>query len=320
MIDLSVIIPIYKAEDYIERCARSLMEQTLKEGIEFLFINDCTPDDSMANLFAVIADYPERKHQIRIIENNKNLGVSATRKIGVQEAKGEYIGWCDSDDWVEPETFEKMYEVTQKGKYDIVVAPFIKEKNDGKEVVRFNQCNSPQECIHKGWQGYYFPGSLWQQIIRKEILKKSIDQIVDTNYSEDIFILWLVYHYSRNINYISTPYYHYNSINTLSLVHNINYSWESWLKQKRNIKIIQRELFKHGIREKNRVACNALKYGMKYQYRSAFPNILCYYYTFRECYLDVNTFLLTPPPKRFKTFLVYNSFILFWFYHRKKWK
>ena len=114
MIYISVIIPIYKAEDYIERCARSLMEQTMKDGIEFLFINDCTPDNSMTILRRVIANYPERGHQIRIIENNKNLGVSATRRLGVNEANGDYIGWCDSDDWVESEAFERMYDATRQ--------------------------------------------------------------------------------------------------------------------------------------------------------------------------------------------------------------
>lgn len=318
---LSIIIPIYNVEKYIERCARSLMEQTMKDGIEFLFINDCTPDNSMTILRRVIANYPERGHQIRIIENNKNLGVSATRRLGVNEANGDYIGWCDSDDWVESEAFERMYDATRQGMIDIVVAPFIKEKsNGGVEIVRFNQCHTPQECIQKSWKGFFFPGALWQQICRKKFLQRAFNLIIDTNYSEDIFTLWLTYHFSQSINYILTPYYHYNSINSLSLVHNISYSWDSWVRQKRNIDIIQKELYR-GCKDKQyRVACNALKYGMKVQYRFAFPNIFKYYYTYRECYFDVNSFFFTPPKTRLKTFLVYNFFILFWFYNRKTWR
>ena len=183
---ISVIIPVFKAEKFIERCVRSLMEQTMKEDIEFIFINDCTPDDSMRILHRVIANYPERSNQIRIIENNKNLGVSATRKLGVKEAKGEYIGWCDADDWIEPEAFERMYDATNQGLIDIVVAPFFKEKNSGDvEIVRYNQCHTPQECIQKSWQGYFFPGSLWQQICRKNNLSAAINKIVNTNYAED---------------------------------------------------------------------------------------------------------------------------------------
>ena len=90
---LSIIVPIYKTEQYIERCVRSLMEQTMQEGIEFIFINDCTPDRSMDILYEVIREYPERVDQIRIIENAQNKGISLTRKIGVEAAQGDYSKW-----------------------------------------------------------------------------------------------------------------------------------------------------------------------------------------------------------------------------------
>ena len=88
MIKLSIIIPIYNVEKYIERCARSLMQQTMKEDIEFIFINDCTPDNSMQILKKVIDKHSNRAKQIRIIENTKNIGISEVRKLGVKIAKG----------------------------------------------------------------------------------------------------------------------------------------------------------------------------------------------------------------------------------------
>lgn len=97
---VSVIIPIYRVEPYIERCARSLMEQTMRECIEFIFINDATPDGSMRLLKQVLDDYPARASQIRIINHNENKGIAYTRSEGIKEAKGQYIGWCDSDDCV----------------------------------------------------------------------------------------------------------------------------------------------------------------------------------------------------------------------------
>lgn len=71
-VKVSVIVPIYKAEQFIERCVRSLMEQSMKDDIEFVFVNDCTPDQSMQILERVINDYPERNNQI-VIWNNPEI-------------------------------------------------------------------------------------------------------------------------------------------------------------------------------------------------------------------------------------------------------
>lgn len=79
MTKVSVVIPIYMVEKYIERCARSLFEQTL-DDIEYLFINDCTPDSSMNILARVIEDYPKRKFQTRILEMPTNGGLAAVRR------------------------------------------------------------------------------------------------------------------------------------------------------------------------------------------------------------------------------------------------
>ena len=82
-VKISVIVPIYKAELFIERCVRSLMEQTMKNDIEFVFVNDCTPDNSMQILERVINDYPERSSQIFIWNIPENLGVTNSRIKGV---------------------------------------------------------------------------------------------------------------------------------------------------------------------------------------------------------------------------------------------
>lgn len=100
MIKVSVIIPVYNVEKYIEHCARSLMEQTLMD-IEYIFVDDCTPDHSMEILQRVLTDYPERLESIRIIHHTQNSGLATVRNTGLQIAQGEYIIHCDSDDWVE---------------------------------------------------------------------------------------------------------------------------------------------------------------------------------------------------------------------------
>lgn len=123
---VSICIPVYNVEKYIGRCARSLFDQTL-DDIEYIFVNDCSPDRSMSVLERVIKEYPKRKPQIQIINHNTNQGSAAARNSCLSVATGEYIGWCDSDDWVEPQMYEKMYEKGVAEKADIVYCGFYFE-------------------------------------------------------------------------------------------------------------------------------------------------------------------------------------------------
>lgn len=119
VVRISVIVPIYNVKLYIERCVRSLMEQTL-ENIEFIFVNDCTPDDSMDILHYVLEEYPKRREQIKIIEHETNRGISAVRNTGLKNATGQYIIYCDSDDWVEKNMYEKLLVKALETSADIV--------------------------------------------------------------------------------------------------------------------------------------------------------------------------------------------------------
>ena len=142
-IKVSVIIPIYGVEQYIERCARSLFGQTMRSDIEFIFVNDCTPDRSIEILLNTLKDYPERTEQVAILTHTANKGLAATRKTGVRAARGEYIIHCDSDDWVEPDICQTMYEEAKRTDSDIVVCDYINEYADSSQPVKqeFNAAN-----------------------------------------------------------------------------------------------------------------------------------------------------------------------------------
>ena len=129
-VKVSVCIPVYGVEKYIERCARSLFEQTMRDGIEFIFVNDCTPDKSIEILEKVLAEYPHRKKQTQIINHEKNSGLVAARKTGLAHATGEYIIHCDSDDWVELNMYEKMYHAAKAADADMVYCDYVKELPD----------------------------------------------------------------------------------------------------------------------------------------------------------------------------------------------
>lgn len=141
---LSIIIPVYNVEKYIQRCAESLFNQTLKTGIEFIFINDATTDKSIEVLKECIENFPERKNQIKIINHLSNKGLSAARLSGLKEAKGHYIGWCDSDDWVESEMYTTMLETALKENVEIVSCGVIHEMpTNKKDILKFKDqyCN-----------------------------------------------------------------------------------------------------------------------------------------------------------------------------------
>ncbi|MBO5722594.1 MAG: glycosyltransferase family 2 protein, partial [Lentisphaeria bacterium] len=125
-----VCIPVYGVEKYIERCARSLFEQTMSEGIEFIFVNDCTKDKSIEILEQVLSEYPQRKDQVKIIHHEKNGGLVAARNTGLEHATGDYIIHCDSDDWVDLNMYETMYNKAIKTNADMVYCDFY--ESDGK--------------------------------------------------------------------------------------------------------------------------------------------------------------------------------------------
>ena len=316
---VSIIIPIYKCEKYIERCARSLMEQTMKDNIEFIFINDCTPDNSMSILYNVLSEYPNRSTQIKILKNKANLGISQTRKIAANAAKGNYISWCDSDDWYDKEMIEKMYLATNNEKNDIVICNIIMHYKNYKEEIIMRETLNPQECIINLWKGYYLPGSLCQQLHKRELFISSINKITSTNYGEDIYTTILMLYEAKKIAFANDCFYHYDKTNESSLLHNINSCYNSWLIQKHNIQTITNILYSNKGYKKYHIAMNALKHTTKNHFKPAFKNIYQFYHTFKECYRDYNTYSFTPKESRFKTYLIHNFYFLFWLYYKKGW-
>ena len=110
---VSIVIPIYNVEKYIIKCAKSLFEQTL-DDIEYIFVNDCTPDNSIKVLLEVLEQYPNRKQQVKIITHKINLGAAIARKNGILAATGKYIIHCDGDDWTAPDMYQRLYEKAER--------------------------------------------------------------------------------------------------------------------------------------------------------------------------------------------------------------
>lgn len=218
---VSVIIPVFGVEKYIERCARSLFEQTL-DDMEFIFVNDCTKDNSIEVLKSVINEYPNRKHQVKIFSQTKNMGVSRARERGVREAKGEYIGFCDSDDWVTLDMYKKMYERATSGKgFDFIkCGHYISDGlgfNKIKLVYTGSEDFSKDQVIswlltYKHWN------SIWDSICRTSIYHDNNIEFTDDNMLEDLFLATQLLSACKTFNVIQEPLYYYFS-NPTSICH-----------------------------------------------------------------------------------------------------
>lgn len=311
-IKVSIIIPVYNVERYIEHCVRSLMEQTMKDGIEFIFINDCTPDNSMQILERVISDYPERGKQVLIINNSKNIGITETRKKGVEFAKGEYIGWCDSDDWCDKMMFQEMYDLAFKSSSDIVVCDYWNVENGKKIRTKMIPSNSPQEAVKKRYlYSKSFSFSLWNQIIKKCLFEKCWNKVTTTNFGEDTIVLSYIYYYAESIKYIGKPFYYYRKNNENSLVNLRVTTHEAWLIQKKNIENVERLYYENDGWNQYHITMNAWLFSSKIFYKKAFLSDKEFFYTFKRASKDILRFYNWRKLSSWKMYLAHNFYFIY---------
>ncbi|MDR0763734.1 MAG: glycosyltransferase [Bacteroidales bacterium] len=216
---VSVIIPVYNVAPFIERCARSLFEQTFQD-VEYIFVDDATPDNSMEILQEILREYPDKN--VSIITHSENKGLAATRKTGINNAKGDYILMCDSDDYIEKETIQLLYEKALKENADIVVCDVYDEYDNYRalrtDLVVDNRAeNFRNMLVNKKTQGY-----LVNKLIRKHLFDNTeitVPQGMD--YLEDWFVTLRLYYFANTIIKVNVPLYHYVKYNTNAITKNI---------------------------------------------------------------------------------------------------
>lgn len=217
---VSVIIPIFKVRNFIERCARSLFEQTLKE-IEYIFVDDASPDDSIDILKSCIALYPERKNQVRIIRHETNRGLTAARNTGLSMATGEFVAYCDSDDYVALNMYELLYKRASETQADLVLCDFYFDY--GRENKKYNTISvqDKDEIINRyiadGWT------VVWNMIVRRNIYEKyKVRSPENIRYCEDFHLTVRLMYYSKVIAKVNSALYYYNQCNNFSIMRNFS--------------------------------------------------------------------------------------------------
>jgi glycosyltransferase involved in cell wall biosynthesis len=246
---VSVVIPVYGVEPYIEKCVRSLFEQTL-DSLEYIFVNDYTPDASMDIVNRVAQEYPRRKEQLVIINHPHNMGGAKARESGIKAATGEYIIHCDSDDWVDTHMYQDLYEKAKREELDCLICSAVYQ-TDGTNHQKLQQ-NVPHEKFAFVEALLYCktPVALYSFLVKREIYQSPEMMLPICHMMEDRVYSLEIICLTRNYGYTDTPYYYYRmrpdsicgDVSEKNLLNSFSQGWE-------NMALIESFLSKRGLRE-----------------------------------------------------------------------
>ncbi|MCH5218014.1 MAG: glycosyltransferase family 2 protein [Muribaculaceae bacterium] len=214
---ISVIVPVYSVAPYIEKCARSLFEQTL-EPLEIIFVDDCTPDNSIEIIKGVLEEYPHRKALTQIIKQPSNSGVAGVRRRGILACRGEYIIHCDGDDWIDVELYEKMYLEAVENFSDIVVCDEIQEYQTSSIPQNIDNLPKSGKDIIKNFYKYPLGMFCHNKLVRRELyFDNNILPWEGLNMWEDMGLFFRLFYYADRVSQIHGPVYHYNRANVSAM-------------------------------------------------------------------------------------------------------
>lgn len=285
---VSVIVPVYKVEPYIARCARSLFGQTLQD-LEFIFVDDCSPDRSMEVLREVLEEFPDRKDQVHCIHLQENGGLVNARLVGAAEAKGTYIIHCDSDDDVDPDAYRMMYEKAVAEDLDIVTCDFTL-LGLKKTRVQHQQSAPGREVADilsdKVW------GNIWCRLCKRKLWEDMIPPKADM-WEDMVFTIQAITK-AKRIGYIPVPlYFYYRRIDSICFAEGQQAALKRWTSMLSNVQLLLEYLQR----------CPDVKYDAKdivlFKYRTRAPlvpyvQISSFYRRWRNTYPEVDhTFLWT---------------------------
>lgn len=208
MLKVSVIIPVYGVEAYIEKCARSIFEQTYS-NLEILFVNDCTPDNSIQIIKELLDKYPDRKKQVKILSQDKNRGVSAARQVGLETLSGDYCIQFDSDDYIAPTMIEELVQTAVREEADVVFCDYNLVKSNEIIHIHTNPSLNHIQCVRQFLEGELY-AFLWNKLIRVCFYKDYHIQFIEgLNMREDLSVMYRLLYFANKIAYIPKPLYFY---------------------------------------------------------------------------------------------------------------
>lgn len=208
---ITVIIPVYNVENYLERCLKSILYNTYT-NLEIICVNDGSTDNSKK----ILEDYSQRDKRVIVI-NKKNNGISSARNAGIKIATGEYIAFVDSDDWIHEKYFE--YLIRGIDTADLVICNYIRSYKSGSvetdDAYRVQSISHIDVLKNKELKSYVW-GKLFRHQLVDEIRFSESEKLEDSLYNMDV----LLNNKNLKINHVDVPLYYY-FVRADSLVNNI---------------------------------------------------------------------------------------------------
>lgn len=212
MTAVSVIIPVFNAEKHLQKSINSLLNQTLID-CEFIFVNDGSTDNSVA----VIEEYQKKDNRI-LLFSQENKGVSAARNKGIQEAKGDYIGFLDADDHVDVDFYQTLFQTAINGKVDIISSSFFKENNGKREKITAKPLLNTyldKKYINNEIIPLFIKGSslnsVWSKLYKSKLIK-SINFPVGIQLGEDGIFNLKAFNFANSVFFTDYCGYHYTDV------------------------------------------------------------------------------------------------------------
>ena len=231
-VEISVCIPVWNVEAYIGQCLESVFNQTIIEKSEILIIDDCTPDNSITVVKNLLEKYPQHKERVGIIKHEKNRGLAAARNTGLQNATGKYIIQVDSDDWLEPDYLEQLYNSAESENADIAGCDYFLELAESTKIVKEDLNKSPSDCLK--YIITICQGIIWTKLVRKDLFtENNINWVEGLDMGEDLLICSKLFAHAGKVVNVDKPLYHYRKTNPNSFCNDVKknqYKFDSLVK------------------------------------------------------------------------------------------
>ena len=193
---VSIIVPVYNVEKYLDKCLKSLVNQTL-EDIEVIIINDGSTDDSQIIIDKYTVDYPDKVRSFF----QKNAGQGEARNFGIEKATGEYIAFVDSDDYVDSNMYKLLYQKAKAEDLDIVLCDNYNVYEKGRAGIRQSLYDTDNHLFDKP--------AVWNKIYKAELIKKNNIKFRKKVWYEDLDFTFKIYTLTDKVGYIKESLYNY---------------------------------------------------------------------------------------------------------------
>lgn len=234
MTKVSVIINIYNVENYVERCLKSVLGQTLRE-IDVICVNDGTPDNSMN----IVAQYQVSDKRIRIVNNISNRGPYYTRWAGCFVANGEYVTFVDGDDYLPDTALEVMYNKAKAENADMVAGAALYMKKSGNEIwPNYLNYGKDSKALYKSLLKNEFRHNIWAKLFNKAILLNNKYEIIDgiSNFDDFLFLYQVADNVRKAVCLDDIVYHYCQNESSLTQIHPTDKQFDSIAKAHRIIK------------------------------------------------------------------------------------